>query len=303
MPRHNTFSWSVSRKKEFDFCPRHYYWRRYGSWGGSSAKAGPEAREAFILKHVTSLSHYVGSIIHRACARFWREAQKGRWFPEEEARRSTIRALYAGIGESEHGGWHRRVSRGTHLFEHVYGGKLPEERLTQARHRIIRALAGFYNLDLVRRAQTGRAQPQVVSIERREHFTIAGTTIHVVMDLVVQEADGQYVIWDWKSGDRPGKMDRFQGAVYALYGQQGWDLPLNHIQVRIAYLQPQRIQELTLTPELLEQTQSQIEASIATMQASLRDVKANTAYIDDFPMTEDLTRCPECVFKRLCGRE
>lgn len=303
MPRRNTFSWSVSRMKEFEFCLRSYYWRRYGSWGGSRADASPEAQEAFILKYLTSLSNYAGAIIHRTCARFWSDLQKGVRLPEESARKNTIRALYAGVGESERGGWRRRVSSGTHLFAHEYGGDLSEERLARARHRITRSLAGFYNLHLVQRAQEGTLEkPQVVSIERRERFKLAGTTVHLVMDLVVQEPDGGRVIWDWKSGDER-EVNEFQGAVYALYGQRAWGLPVDRLRMRIAYLQPQRVQQVMLVPELLARTQVEIEASISAMRARLRDVEENVAHIDDFPMTDDLARCSRCAFRRLCGRE
>ena len=302
MPRRNTFSWSVSRMKEFDFCLRHYFWRRYGSWGGSGADSSAETRQAYLMKYVTDLPNYVGSIIHRTCARFWRDQQHGSYLPEEGARRNTIRALYAGIGESKRGGWQKRVSSGTHLFEHVFGGDLSEERLAWARKRITRSLAGFYALDLVRRSGTSDERPQVISIEKRERFKLASITVHVVMDLVVQEPDGRRDIWDWKSGE--GKaVNEFQGAVYALYGQHAWGTPVDNLQTRIAYLQPQRIEELTLTPELLAQTQARIEASISAMQGRLRDVEENVASIDGFPMTDDLTRCSHCVFKRLCDRE
>ncbi len=303
MPRRNLFSWSVSRMKEFDFCLRNYYWRRYGSWGGSRADAAPEAQDAFVLKYLIDLSNYAGSIIHRTCARFWRDQQKGEWLSEERARRDTIRALYAGIGESKRGGWRRHVSSGTHLFEHEYGGDLSEERLAQARHRITHSLAGFYGLDLVRRARESQGEePEVTSIERRERFTLAGVTVHLVMDLVVQEPNGGRAIWDWKSGGER-EVNEFQGAVYALYGQRAWDLSPDRLRMRIAYLQLQREQGVTITPESLAQTRTRIEDSILAMRARLRDADTNLADIHDFPMTDDLARCPGCAFKRLCGQE
>ena len=71
----------------------------------------------------------------------------------------------------------------------------------------------------------------------------------------------------------------------------------------IAYLQPQVVQETALTPGLLTDTQGRIRSSIAAMQSRLRDVEQNVGHIDDFPMTDDVTRCSHCVFRRLCGRE
>lgn len=303
MPRRNAFSWSVSRMKEFEACLRQYYWRRYGSWGGSRDDAEPNAREAYVLKYLVSLPSYVGGIIHRTCARFWRGQENGEWLSQERARRDTIRALYAGIGESKRGGWRARVSRGTHLFEHAYHGELSEEQLEWARHRISDSLAGFYNLDLVQRAgEHGEASPQIVSIERRERFTLAGVTVHLVMDLVVHEPDGGRAIWDWKSGGER-EVDQFQVAVYAFYSQQAWDLPVDRLRMYVAYLQPLRVQEIRLTLGSLARTRTQVEGSIKAMQARLQNPMENLAVIDDFPMTNDLDRCSGCAFKRLCGRE
>jgi hypothetical protein len=303
MPRRNTFSWSVSRMKEFEACLRQYYWRRYGSWGGSRPDAEPLAREAYILKHLVSLPNYVGGIIHRTCARFWRIQDNGEWLSQKGARRDTIRALYAGVGESRRGGWRTRVSRGTHLFEHAYGGDLSEEQLEWARHRITESLAGFYNLDLVQCAgEHNNESPKVASIEKRERFTLAGVTVHLVMDLVVHEPDGGRAIWDWKSGGER-EIDQFQVALYALYSQQAWDLPVDRLRMSVAYLQPLRVQEIKVTLGSLARTRTQAEDSIQAMQARLRSPTENLAFIGDFPMTDDLDRCFGCAFKRLCGRE
>jgi hypothetical protein len=289
--------------KEFEACLRQYYWRRYGSWGGSRPDAEPLVRDAYILKHLVSLPSYVGGIIHRTCARFWRAQGNGEWFSQKRARRDTIRALYAGIGESKRGGWRTHVSRGTHLFEHEYGGDLPEEQLEWARHRITGSLAGFYNLDLVQRSvEDSDRSPKVASVERRERFVLAGVTVHLVMDLVVHEPDGVRAIWDWKSGGER-EVDQFQVAVYALYSQQAWDLPVDRLRMRVAYLQPLRVQEIRLTLESLAQTRTRVEDSIQVMQSRLQSPTENSALIDDFPMTDDRDRCTGCAFKRLCGRE
>ncbi|MBU1700874.1 MAG: PD-(D/E)XK nuclease family protein, partial [Candidatus Eisenbacteria bacterium] len=50
----NTFSWSHSRKRLFDDCPRAYYFRYYGSWEGWLHDAPPLARALYILKQLKS---------------------------------------------------------------------------------------------------------------------------------------------------------------------------------------------------------------------------------------------------------
>ena len=131
---------------------------------------------------------------------------------------------------------------------------------------------------------------------------MTGVTVHLVMDLVMQEPDGGRAIWDWKSGGER-EVDQFQVAVYAFYSQQAWDLPVDRLRMYVAYLQPLRVQEIRLTPESLAQTRTRIEDSIGAMQARLQNPMENYAVIDDFPMTDDPDRCADCAFKRLCGRE
>ena len=46
-----------------------------------------------------------------------------------------------------------------------------------------------------------------------------------------------------------------------------------------------------------------MRASIAAMRNRLRDKDANVALREDFPMTEEVSRCRVCAFRRLCGRE
>ena len=43
-------------------------------------------------------------------------------------------------------------------------------------------------------------------------------------------------------------------------------------------------------------------ASMDEMRARLADPAANRAEREDFPLTDDLSKCEVCVYRRLCGR-
>ena len=50
----NEFTWSASRARTFDYCPRQYWWNYYGSWGGWDRDCTREAREAYMLKNLAN---------------------------------------------------------------------------------------------------------------------------------------------------------------------------------------------------------------------------------------------------------
>ena len=62
----NTFTWSVSRDKTFEMCARQYWWNYYGSWGGWSRDADPEARRAYMFKNLSNRWAWVGTAVHEA---------------------------------------------------------------------------------------------------------------------------------------------------------------------------------------------------------------------------------------------
>ena len=76
-PFENVFSWSFSRARTFEDCPRKYWFHYYGSWGGWNADADPRARELYKLKNLTNLHLLAGDVVHRALERSLQALRRG----------------------------------------------------------------------------------------------------------------------------------------------------------------------------------------------------------------------------------
>jgi hypothetical protein len=57
----NEFSWSISRNKVFQTCPRQYFFNYYGYWGGWEMDAPARTRQIYILKNLKNRYMWAGA--------------------------------------------------------------------------------------------------------------------------------------------------------------------------------------------------------------------------------------------------
>ncbi len=60
----NKFSWSISRDRIFQACPRQYYFNYYGYWGGWDLNAPERTRQIYILKQLQNRFMWSGAKVH-----------------------------------------------------------------------------------------------------------------------------------------------------------------------------------------------------------------------------------------------
>ena len=60
----NEFSWSISRDRVFQTCPRQYYFNYYGYWGGWEINAPERTRRIYVLKQLKNRYMWAGAKVH-----------------------------------------------------------------------------------------------------------------------------------------------------------------------------------------------------------------------------------------------
>ena len=60
----NEFSWSITRDRVFQSCPRQYYYNYYGYWGGWEMDAPERTRQTYILKNLKNRFMWAGEKVH-----------------------------------------------------------------------------------------------------------------------------------------------------------------------------------------------------------------------------------------------
>lgn len=118
-PFGNWFAHSTSGWKNFEECPRKWWWQKSGSWKGWSARDGTWKRRSYVLKKMESIRQLTGTIIHEAAEQIVKthpdieiELEKAKAWAD-----GRMREAWRG---SKSGRWKRDPKNVSNLFEHYY---------------------------------------------------------------------------------------------------------------------------------------------------------------------------------------
>ncbi len=305
----NTYSWSFSRDGTFQDCKRRYWWNYYGYWNGWLSDAPEEARQAYMLKHLTNRWAWVGSVVHEtieiSMGRVLNASRRQVPVPPVDldvVQDQVTRRMRGEFGASRALGY-RKKPKDFGLAEHEYAEDVSDEEWAAMNAKAITALRTFYTSDLYRELCESDASLWF-PIDKLESFDFEGTKIWAALDFSTRRPDGGISIYDWKTGGMDAKASRPQLGCYTLYVGQAHGVSPDKVENHLIYL-GDKLKDVAfrLEAEELEAIRAKMRASISEMRALIRDPDENIADRQDFPMTEDLWKCKTCSFRRLCKRE
>ena len=296
----NEFSWSKSRHGKFEECRRLYWHHYYGSWGGWREDAPREAREAYLLKNLSTRQQWAGRAVHEHIAYALALARSGAPPPLEALVARAHERMRDEFAASREGAYRARPKWTVGLLEHEYRQGVPAEEWRANWLNAEACLRAFYSSSWLSRARSLDRRAWL-PIDEIGSFLLDGIKVFAGPDFAFREGDG-VVLVDWKTG-RAREEDRDQVLGYSLYARDRWKVPAERVSARLVYLASGEELDVKVDPEAMQAFLALFRASVARMRALLREPAANLAIREDFPMTEDLARCRECAFRRLCGRE
>ncbi len=298
------FSWSASRHQVFQRCKRQYYLTYYGSRRVREANSRIVSA-VWWLKQITSLKAWIGTTIHYVAGLAVR-AHRDRQPLDGSALPGVATRYYReGVRASERGAKHD--NQWVILFEHIY----PETIVTidrDAAERLVHDTAQtFVESDAYEFIKSVRPRSIVEVDEPFQSFEFAlpehgPMSVYAIPDVLVKHRGIIHII-DWKTGDVTREDIRHQVGVYRLYASQKYRIAEQNIHVALAELggTGQSVDPPGGAP-LLEEAREFIQHSARSMLERLEDKAYNTATIKNFPMTDNLSLCQDCGFKRACWR-
>lgn len=305
----NEFAFSWSRQKMFYDCPRKLYWQYYGSWQGWEQDAPVSAKLSYRLKQLKNLSMLVGETFHEELAEILRRrSPKPMTVPVAQLKGDMERRLLRRLRESRNADWERYgdPKRSTILFEDYYGKGVTGDMETQAIATLQRCVEGLASDGFGRRAFGAPADklryidPKNISEKR---VSVDNLVLYASPDLVVEgKTDGLHIV-DWKTGlPRPHDVNAAQLAIYGIFVQQKFDMPLERMTAHLVYVSAGEHREQNVV-EGEPEARRVIATYVADVKSRLTDAAANIAGdIERFPMTTNLNMCRSCNFREVCGR-
>jgi len=295
----NTFSWSVSRDRVFEECPRQYYYQYYGSWGGWESHAQERVRELYILKQLKHRPMWIGEVVHDCIRHTLRNLSRGiPVIPLAEIRALTRDRMRTDFRNSRDRRY-RRNPKLCGLFEHEYDVAVTDAEWRAAADQVDRCLVTFYESDVY--AQLSSLRPEdFLEVEELRRFELDGFGINIKLDCLVRETD-RIVVWDWKTGRRESPGSQLQMACYAYYASGRYGIPVHRVTPRRFELFTGQVHPDTLGERALEELLGYIRGSIKDMRALLDDPERNEASEERFAQVARREICSRCSFLRVCN--
>jgi hypothetical protein len=298
----NEFSWSYSRDRKYRYCRRAYYYHYYAAWEGWRSDAPAPVQQVYLLKNLTSLPQWVGSLVHETIRLALARLKGGQPAAEEALLAFMRRRAEADFEASQSGRYRQKPNQLTGFQEHYYRSSTHQETWLQRWQDAERLLNRFMHSPLYLFLKQQPAET-FVQVEMLQSFIVSGVKVWIQMDLARREGSA-VTIYDWKTGELNEAEARLQLGVYALFIRHAWSEGANKtVRARVYSLSAERSLEFALDETSLSTALAYLEASSTEMQSLLLDKAANLAGIGRFPMTEDRELCRPCQFRALCGRD
>ncbi|MDY7228931.1 PD-(D/E)XK nuclease family protein [Hyalangium rubrum] len=302
----NDFSWSKSRHEKFNECLKSYYLYYYGSWGGWEAEAPKDVRELYVLKKLSNRYTWAGSVVHESIRDVLLDVRAGRAVDAAAVEARARKQMQDDFRHSQKKAfWTQKYRKGfTGLVEHEYAEAVADEAWKQNWETVRAALAWFFSSRWPALARSLKPA-QWLEVDAGfdfSHFTMDGVKVFAIPDFAYLDETGAPVVVDWKTGKaREGYDEQVLG--YALYVAQRYKFPLDKVRASLVYLNAGLEQDVHVDLASLESFKGRFTESVARMRGMLKDVATNTPQdASAFPMTQELSSCVRCAFRRPCGR-
>ena len=293
-------SWSISRQRKLDRCPRAFYCSYYLAWNGWLDDAPAESRTAYRLNKLTSLDALLGQQIDERARELEAAARSGQPLPsaaELEARtREALRRAWQ-TSRSGRTAFERKPGK-TVMLRSVYleQDTRPEtDRLNQKAGPCMAGLLAASHWERLRACgDAGR-----IEIPAFASFQYDCLKVFAAPDLAYVHEGTLHVI-DWKSG----REDDTNPTQVLL--KMWWALGTYHeleglaVHGHLEYVAAGRTQPVDPTRDFKAQAAASVREGVARMRALLSDPERNIPLEMEAFEQRESGLCRTCNFAPIC---
>jgi hypothetical protein len=293
------FSWSMTRQRLLENCPRSYYYRYYLSHNGWLDDAPERSRLAYRLGKLTSLDAIFGQEMDERAREIERRVRAGLTPPSaaelEENTRTALRAAWRSSRDGR-AAFERSPKRTTMLRSFYIDDAPPDQReIDRLNDKIPTCTANLLAVaDWEVVAECG--SDGCVLIPDFAHFFLGGVKVFAAPDLVYVAEERLHVI-DWKSGKRGGD-DDLQVLISA------YCLSLEHPGLELRPVLHYLLTGENSRPDIPDDPDEFVADLVGPGLRAMRDLLVDPAENAPLPESEFTRResglCAYCNFTGLC---
>jgi len=295
------FSWSMSRQRKLDQCPRAYFYGYYLSHNGWLDDAPAEARMAYRLNKLTSLDALLGQQIDERARELEAAARSGKPLPsaeELEARtREALRQAWK-VSQAGRAAFEDRPSKVVMLRSlYLEQDTQPEtDRLNEKAGPCMAGLIATPHWERLRACgDAGR-----IEIPAFASFDLDGLKVFAAPDLAYVN-EGTLRVIDWKSGreDDTNPMQVLLQMWWALGTYP--ELEGLAIHGHLEYVYAGRTEPVDPAPDFKAEAAETVREGVARMRALASDPERNIPLEMDAFERRESGLCRTCNFLPICA--
>ena len=296
----NEFSWSISRDRVFQTCPRQYYFNYYGYWGGWETDSPERTRKIYVLKNLKNRYMWAGAKVHDCINHTLTNLQRGiSVLDVEQIVDITLNQMREEFRSSRDKRYltHPKTCA---LFEHEYDVPISDTDWKMTADNMELCLRNFYSSKTFAMLRE-LPQQMWLEVEDFSSFNLNNTKIWTVLDCSFRTEEGGITIIDWKTGRKMSKDVSMQLSCYAMYAIQKWGIDPQKVKLIEYNLLANQGAEFSITDTEIENTKAYIAGSMADMQSLLVDVGENVPKEEEaFLKIQDERTRTGCNFRKVC---
>lgn len=298
-----TYAWSESRIKCLRECEWRYHLQYHVAWEGWLASTPQEKRRAYMLKQMTNMPMWIGTIVHDMIEEIITIGrQTGQWKTLEQAQHSGVQALRKGWKQSTTKRWEVSPKQNINLAEHFYQEEIDPDCLQSYKAKVLQSLKAFYDCPLFA-IMKNLPKEAWLTIEDFAKFQLnTGEEVAVKIDCGFRY-EGKIYLLDWKTG-RVSDSVIDQLTTYSMYAlKQGWAQKPEDIVIIPVYLAAyaelgeQAIPHLEVTMEHMKRQAGIIRKEYPLLTKAFEN-KDNPLF---FEKTDNDRACQHCFFREMCS--
>ncbi len=299
----NDPSWSASRAGTFNGCKRQYFYHYYGAWDGWNSNADPFRRECYILKNMTSLPMFIGSVVHDVIQLQLEDFKAlGNMIvyknpTVDHLQKRAQKMLTTGFNQSRGTAWKDNPKKNVHFAEHYHGKDINAGQRAEFKEKAFTCLANF--CDLFPKLFPSHDEIEFLELEDFQSFKLnTGEKVAVKLDAGIK-INNRILLLDWKSGKRNDAIED-QMSVYAMYAMKKFGFKIQEIKCMPVYLAetPCKTVEMTINMRHINKVLNKIREDSSNM------LPLHPAGLEldqtKFPVTSEKWRCDWCNFASIC---
>jgi len=308
-------NWSVSRDQTLHQCERRYFFQYLAAAKINSRD--PVLHQIAFLKKLSNLHLWKGNVFHSEIARILKNLKAGIKLSRGEIINRVQNRMTTEWNFSNSLSFRDNPSAidkpgGLALFEHEYSEDMDSDLgsvILEVSESILNLIEWFDVSNLVDKlveATTVWIEPPTYG-PNAPGFFLDNVQVVTKVDLALHQRNGEFQIFDWKTGKQPEKLvDRmgdseFQICIYLLWPHITLGIPLDAIHGHLVYLGDKPIkQSFSIDENQREIVLAMARRSIARAIHFEELRKKMGMQLTDLDFADQTWLCKRCNFKRLC---